>query len=771
MATISYKNCQIPGDMADAVLTIEEEMSQIAADILTQLKSTDLATPAGQLALISAGIEEMLQYSNLPQYASTNTFCENMGLPQLVDDPTQQRLLDEKRVGLMGLALVNGIAYLKDNSGNIETVRRLYYALGRDLAKTKLKLANASSNKALVITETVRNVIVNPVSSNQLTLAEIRRLTGHPEVKDNDVVYLDNSASVKLKTFIGENINPNNAGLDLNYVTFDVFHFEAIKQTYNNIQNFKSCGFDSSQLSSALFGTALTTIESTQINNLFLNIQKNLDQITAQSKYILEHPTLTMSDRQTIIDNLLKLVIQINDALQTLRRISSFNVILLPDLAIFDKLSVNFTDNDIVELFELRPDITGIDFKTDPLTKINSLSSQPPGTPILSTLAINEKFAKASDLDIRIERTQARNNGLNIQVSNAVTNPTTGNIADINLSSSSPNFVEPADATASTRSNTGVALTVATGVVNLFTTDPQTGATSNVSSSTSGPSTTTQVAPTGGYSGIPSYDSPASIMFTHLNYSKTFKSDFLNANDLLTSAGGVLAIPLNALARVLESLSAIIDGLFASFNALTGPLIKRIEQLASMSISLTGMGAFENSFLKCAIGAQLDMGLAPFNFLSTLLANLQAIVNNALRSLFNAIADAIENLLCKPLGMLDAMIGKFNSFPLPCKISDFGLPQNIVDSLNRIRNIRKSQQVLANDYRRNLDFINANLILGPQQAGDMVGASKCAGGSTQSFLTAAQTIISFGSLTTVNPFKKLTPPFGAGSLGNFSSIF
>jgi len=154
-----------------------------------------------------------------------------------------------------------------------------------------------------------------------------------------------------------------------------------------------------------------------------------------------------------------------------------------------------------------------------------------------------------------------------------------------------------------------------------------------------------------------SYDSGASLIERLVDYDKTFK---INANftSILSSTtdpstlaiAGTLAAGYNAAFKVVSNL-----------NQDANKVIAQIERMTTLGLCVTGVGVFENSFLKCAAGLNFNFN---YNPLRDLINTAIDAVNAFIDGISKALNRLVKELVCKMACMQEALgLGGLKNLP------------------------------------------------------------------------------------------------------------
>ena len=139
--------CKFPHDLNFAIKQLEDEIGSRLLDNQQLLKDAESLLP-GMNALLDTGnniLNDILKANGAGTPTSSNIttgsdVSDQYGL--LPDNPTTQQ--QEEFLANAGITLIDGVVYLSGdmstdptNTLNIENLRRLYFAVGRDLVQTE----------------------------------------------------------------------------------------------------------------------------------------------------------------------------------------------------------------------------------------------------------------------------------------------------------------------------------------------------------------------------------------------------------------------------------------------------------------------------------------------------------------------------------------------------------------------------------------------------------------------------------------------------------
>jgi len=659
MPIVRLQDCNIEGDLAQAVLDLEQQVSEYSKDLLTRIdqfnNDTTLINQANDV------MDQMVLISPTPQ--SLTEINANIGIPENL--PTQ--LQDEERLEELGLILIRGVLYLAGGNGNIEAMRRLFFSLGADTSKF-LSIINGSD--PLVVIQTYLSVKRLP-SKPTWSLEEARTLFNNPAI---EAIYSagDGEKYVVVPSFLGLNISKDQAARESNLpkeqIVTSLFWLKAVSQDPATLSRLNQFGIYGDELSSALFGTRLLETQPSAVSSVRTNAGiatgKAISQLTL------------LSDRFSKIDSASKESLRMEGlasikeaqvlwyTLQEKVRFYSTVITAPEEIAAF--LLKNSTD-DISYLFSKRRTVTGINFSATTqqiatqLTQALNISS---GSSTLSTLSVN---SKKIILDTEID---SANGSLvrNICAQNQV---------------SSSGFTYAKNLTALDCLNSS-----------LLTVTP------------AEPKTTPQI-------GYASYDAPASLLFRNVNWVVTFNTDGItkaidDAANKIADLG--LRQVIKAILSVVRNIQNQIDRILNHYRDVVQDFVKQIESFVSRFMSFHGTVSLESSILKCVAGLDIQTALPFLDELSGLVEQIRRKLRNVLASLTAIISDLINKILCAPINLMNAFISGATSFlPSFCQTNKFTLPSDIEALLIELQKVSQIQSTNAEAFSRDAIRISATV--------------------------------------------------------------
>lgn len=250
------------------------------------------------------------------------------------------------------------------------------------------------------------------------------------------------------------------------------------------------------------------------------------------------------------------------------------------------------------------------------------------------------------------------------------------------------------------------------------------------------------------FQGQPSLTTPSSIIIEQVDFGVT-----LGLNDkveTVTAATQTLFelypqeiaqfladLILELVALFLAAIQACVD----IVNAIKGAILdakKALEALLSFNLSFSGGGNFDLGLFKCAFNLDLGINIDLFGPLLSLLGELQFTAGGFLNGLANLLASIIEEILCFPINLINGLLGKLQSFlPAFCQVPRVDLGPELTAALEALTNIAVSKSVSFG--ASNKDLIGVELALGTarDKLGAFVGGGSCISEEMSTFFGAS----------------------------------
>lgn len=694
MAFVRLKDCTADGDLAQAILDVEQNLGDIkqALDQAVQAIVVDSASlAAGNLILT----QETTQCPNpLGDYTAA------AGLPAL--DYSVQA--DEERLELVGIIMIDGILYLAGNDGNIDNFRRLYFALGADTARF---IATVNSGAAIVVVQTYLQVQKLPALALGVlwTVEQAQTQFKNPAI---EAVYTagDGNTYCVVPTFMAVNQSAQQVAQDnnipINQISTQVFWFNQVLTNASIINNLNNLGVTGDQQTSILANQRLISVrpsvETDAETQFALQTQKALDQIN------LLNPRFTTLDQPglqsfwTDITNSATAANQIAYQLQGIVRFSPTLIVDPTQIATF--LQKN-TQADLDYLFSTRRSVSSINFAatSDQIqqTVRQTLSIQAGSTTLSAIQANQEPVTIDPDID---------------HANNALVQ----NICGLNSLAITPfQYLN---------------LQVAYGCL--------------TSSLAGEPAQTSQVTPITGYQ---SYDSPATVLFRQSDIYITLGLDQAIAN--LENLAAALALPIQivvqALAALIKATSQIINNFFNQIRQQINQYTQQLESFMSRYMALHGNATVNAGILRCSFGYALTPQLPILQTILDYINSIETQIRNLIAQLTALLSKFLNELLCYPVNLANGFLGGLESnLPSFCQAYKVTLPTNINAALLQIQNIFIFQQDMVRGNNRDLFRLSATVQAAPDKIAAFKQSLICDSQSNNNFFNSAKSALGVG---------------------------
>ena len=707
MPIVQLKTCTIEGNIAQAYLDMQQHVSEVTQNILSQI--TSVSPPS--LTQINNTLQQVLVASPTP--LTPDEMSAQLGIPKLSPSDTD----NEKRLTPLGMILVKTILYLADQSGNISAYRRLYFAVGGDMT-TFLAIVNGSAPFALI--QTYLNVQKLPVTQ-QWVLADVQKLYNNQAI---EAVYTaaDGGQYVVIPTYLGYNISAQQAatkaGVSVNQVVSQMFWLQSVTQNPATLSDLQDLGITNDFLAASLFGANLTTFKPSLLTDNQATVSIQTGQAVSQLQLLLTRFNQTSpQDRFTYRSEGSKSATVAQQTIYQQQQIVRFNATVLvrpQDIADFLKRN---TTSDLAYLFSERLDVTGINFQAttqDVMGAITKALAIPAGSTTIASLSVNTPAPT-------IPNTIDTSNGCLIR-----------NYCGI-LNSTLPGAVKYGDIekAVSCLQQSLQPVPVAT------------------------PSTV----PIVGYS---SWDSPSSTIAQQVNFEQTLNQDGLIAaiEADFTGLSIILTAIISVIVAMIKFVQTAINQIFTQFKQTIGGFVGQLQGTNSLFSSMFATQTLDLSILKCMaalgpLGPNLDALLAD---LTSLIESIQSKILALLGQVAKAIGDLIAELLCFIPNLLNQFItGIPNPIPSICQVNKVTLPANITDALNQLRAGFVLQSSTATAFSRDilkLSSFNVSLV---GKLDRFQATLACESPASDAFTAASKQLL--GILTIPNPLSGLGGAF------------
>ena len=745
MADLS--NCAFPYDLNAAAIELLNSAGAIVGDINNQIAQADLMVPAINAAIDQGNnlIDSLLKTGQNTSLTSGDAISAAFGL--LPDPATTTDA--EVYMSYTDFYIIAGVMYIagkysadSNDRTNVEILRRLYYACGKDMAKVDSFLSNKVS--AVYYNGITQQILPQRSdSAGGYTLPEIKTILNATYLQSDDFITMPlNQALVLTDTFLDQDRSieyiDKKYSSAVNSYYESIIHYLTIDNSVASTQKWVNYGFTQSQISQILAGldnssstnpfsadfTALITFSNqitSEVNTLFNKLQ------TINPIAYLAALNKILADLQTLNTMMMDIIAK-----------SRFQVTVVLETDTLSNLRAKLTNNEIIHLLEELPQIKGIYFGA-PVSLytqlINNLSNL--GTTSVSNRYLNQSVPGGTNAEALIMMLSYI-----VQAQALINSATliTPNTAQYLLTSTNELLAE------------------------MIATDPYTEPTTTTTQSSTTGTTATTALP---LQGVTSVVSPANIIIQNANFDSSFTLDVnLGILDdalkkLEENFSSVVAQPmaqvLKNIAIMIQNLNKNIDLVTDNLNRNLSPIKQRLDIFMSKYLSLVGQGQINSSLLKCAINFNIGISTPLLDDLQNLIGTLSALAKNLVASVFKIIATLINKLLCIIPNMINSLTGSLQGLiPLPgiCSIPAINLGTDMTSALNALLALVNVRNAVFTSF--NMDLVKFRAVI--SSAGDKMlqfrSSAGCNTPASQGFVNAALLNISGGVLP--NPVGALS---------------
>jgi len=684
MTIASAASCVYPSSLEQSTADFLQEIGDYTSAIMSQIPAVQQEMES-MIPFINAGNNILQNLLGLGDPAATLKTLDDIAKLFGIDPVKPNSVDDEKLLFLAGVIMIKGVIYVPGVAGeasgdNIEVLRRLYLASGRNLSKVEeyLALARDLQFTDKIYVQNVPNVRTNTAYAED----DVKRFLVAPYLKNDEIAYLPDASAIAILTaFLAENASiahvQATTGLTATDITSSIFHYLAVKNDTSSINKWINYGYTTDQVTTILEGTDFKYMEPNPIDSVIVTNKQTASKIITDIDYVksrldtLDGATKA-SLQQKLVSSITALMAQHNNALA----LADFKVSTIKETDTLAKLRQRHTDDEIIYLLEVRNEVMGINFEATTaqiaaiLTKLSSITS---GSTTLSNVFIN----KTSDTRIS-ERTLLLMYADLIQSQKFLQTGLTGEY----LTTAKQLLLDYIGRYPVLEAGTTEQISVATGNQVLI---PENSIP---------------------FQGMPSIATPGGLAFVNTNFDKSFQISLkIQAiEDLLAGLNQFfdeaiaqpLAFIINEIIKVILAAQAAINSLMDSILATIMPIKREYDAFHSKFLSLIGGGVFDSSLLKCAINFDISLSTPLLDALLQLIESLRNRALNAIAALGQLISNMIDTIFCKPLALLDDFLQPFNSvtnkglslLPPFCRIAfPIILPPDLLASLNELRAI------------------------------------------------------------------------------------
>lgn len=664
-------------------------------------------------------------YDTSSSLKSTQDVVDTFGL--LPDKSTEEQ--DEKFLTNAGIILFNNVVYLPGKQSgnplyydNIKILRRLYFSLDSNLAKTRDILKN-NTKTTFVNTKLVLKVIPPKKPNVAYTVEELRTLLKLDYLTVDDFVVTPSfQCIVLLKTFLALDKQKaetlKNTGIASEELIGNVFHITDIDNSSSAIARYAYLGYKDEELSSILAGEDLVNNDPSTITTNIDNTKALVNKWISYIDFVVgRYRSFTPSNLRNSFNLLKTAITDITKKHKRSMTLNLFQVSTIRQKDIIDLLSSKHSDEKIEYLLQKRLDIDDIWFNPPDDELMNalkrSMDSAPPGSTYMSNKAINNiKISKISQKELLYMYSYLY-------------------VAD--------------DIIQNTRLNKKDFLSIRQQLVNFLARDPYSQ------------SSLQQINPYAGtvLQGQPSAATPAGILTERMDVMKTlnFEEKKQAVKDSFQELFGIYPPEIaGPLSEIIDIVTSLFEKVLKAINLLVEQakklllaLKKRLDAFISKYLTLTGNASFEKSILKCAINWDIGLSTDILDRLFDFFFRFISQVLEFLAKLKKWIADLITKLLCFPVDILNNFLGKVQvSLPVACKIPRFSLGKQLETSLNNLKNVSTTQNFILQTFGRDIAKLRVNVSASTDKLQQFKASSNCSSAAGSNFMNASMLNVGVG---------------------------
>lgn len=739
MAIDKAQQCAYPQNLDYATKQLLEYIGDTYNDLINQMDVIIASQDAidTELDKSTDALNRILAKGSGSGITDVNAVSENFGIPKQVQTTTE----DEKYLFYSGLVIVAGVIYadgkyspLDEDKDNIEVLRKIYFACGRDFNKAKSIYA---ATKTKFLKNYIKTSTLVPGKYRTLSLTEIKRKVYPTYVNEKFIVKMpDNNILVQTQSFMTEDVTiletKRRFNVSNEYIKNDVVHVLSVANNSAAIKEYTRQGFNNVQLSAILSGQSY-------VDNQVSPLSEELAQIRYKGKIIIgdiekiQSSALTLSSSQVItVKN--RLNTNLKELLKLLKNAMSlaiFDVNTIVQTTTIASLLDRNSDSEIIHLLEDLPEVKGI-YLNAPDDLLLRLIQASTGTTTVSNNFLNTQTNPKVDLNILLQMQ-----------------------SDVVYCISLIDFISDIKVRVRTLINMKNQLEI------MITRDP----TGTLNTTTT---TTTNIPLQGQMSAV----SSASMIIEQADIQKSFKlvqklgNIDVELNKLLNKLSDKTLKPI---AAVISTLSGIISNVLKTLDEAVAkmkksilPFKKKLEAFYSQYLSLIGSGEFETSLFKCAIDFNISLTFPIIDELLALIDNLVSLIREYVEKLAKMISDMLEKLLCLPINLINSLIGSIDAtLPSICTVQKVNLGPELEDALKKLRALCTYHQTLFSVTNRDLLRFRAMVSSAPDKLSQFKNSSICNSSQAQNFLNVAFLNINTG----------ITNPLSGGVSGAIGKLF
>ena len=220
--------CPYVIDLDTEILKYKNTLNEDTAKILDKIAALSVPSADSILATMSTMIEDHPNDS----VHTLEGMAKTLGLPY--DN-------DAERMYSLGLVMLGGVAYVADSSNNVQNLRSLYFALGKNWELTKEVLDEKHGDYIAVYT---KNTYRTLVSDKPLSIDQISKELGYTVGKQSVAQY-GNTSVIHEEKYLG--MNSPLSSFSESEINIKVFKFLASPST-QNIKRLNSYGLNKEQI-------------------------------------------------------------------------------------------------------------------------------------------------------------------------------------------------------------------------------------------------------------------------------------------------------------------------------------------------------------------------------------------------------------------------------------------------------------------------------------------------------------------------------------------
>jgi hypothetical protein len=804
MAIVNARACVYPEDLEAAAFALEQEVGDQVAAVTEILKAAVEAANATSAAAGGATLDQLLDQGNdiiNKLLAGNDSDIKSASdLEDLLGLPKAELTQEDEEISLFyaGITMVDGVVYApasspklvavppnstvlseapkaenyepgvtqvspgelqaqspakgealaakiksENNQNNIEILRRLYFACGRNLELTEELV---KSQQGFIIKDRLHAKQGQPNTN----LEGLKSYFGN-HLTDDDIAALDVFPSdaqvhkrnaVLLRDFSAVDGDSKGSGLTefpASQAMYSVFHVGAIDNSPQANTKYANAGFSGVELSSILAGQDLaqttsgkTALDSDIANNqaVTLGLIRNLDFLMTHLKEFGDN-----APQFALIESGLANIRKTHEEIMC-RANFQVTTILQPDT--IDRLREQHDDAGIKYLLERRREVKSIDFDatTEQIIKIlQKAANAGPGSSTVSTAYLNSTDAAVYSKKVLLTmHTFLLNAESMLAHAKAMT-----------IAHGPQQKFRKLDLLNRAR---GYLVRYAGSSPKIQILDPEEKVFEDPAEKELGPVTAKKYKPKK-LVGVKSQGSAAQSLVAWINPAKTFKvlekienvelAAEKSSNGLLDALIGALKAIINVITMIFNAIINAIKALVSAATGLIAPLKQKLDSFIAKYLTLTGGGAFNSSLLKCAVSFDLGLNFALLDELLKLINNIGALALGLVAKIADFVNGLLNKLLCIPLDLLSGFLGALNSLLPPfCATPKFSLPPELEAALGELKLAADGQGYILQQMGKDLIKFKASLSAAPLKGGPFKTGASCGGQSSSNFFQAAQ---------------------------------